>query len=566
MDARVRLLRVVRALLGCLALVCVLAPSAAADPILELGVADGMAHRLATGPGGSMWHTQLIRGESVNRTRVSHVDADGNRLSSTDLEGSPIYSQITPAADGGVWVSAQAKRGANPQATIGPVHVARGGAATAIDMGTTENVMTQAVGHDGRVWSAICSLAECRPVAASIDGQLSTYGALPREPGGPPFLREGLTGLQLVAVPGGMWIYYDLSGETRSFLAFVTYSGQIVRQPWGTGWQLAAAGPGDSVWVRSGSLPAMRFALLDPSGTWRGERTLTHPAGAKIHTAAGRGGSLLWALDTNLTPLGVDGALGAFTENGDWAQTVEEDATSVMLGSQGRVNLWGSTCFFGDGGLYQAADGSVWVFSFGIPGRITRRAPDGTLTNYRRPAQVVRGSDGMQPSSGGSLGPAASTTGALWFVGYDGGTFLTSETRPLARLNPLSPPAPELTKAQKYATPPAAQPGPARPVTDKALLRDVKSAVKRLGGRLRELRSTPRRAVMLTNFATPGTITATVKVRRSGKTITIAKATKTSKPRQRAKSSSWSPRPRPVSATSARSRNASKSKRRYASS
>jgi hypothetical protein len=448
--------RVIQVVCVALAGLVVGSASAQAEPIVDYptGAPTGTAvYGLAPGSSGGMWFAESPTGEG-NQFEVAEINSSGSITTSAQLSSGGAtqgdtgsFARLVPASDGGVWV-----------AGIGPlVHVSPSGSvqSVAISHGTLQ-ADSLIAGQEGSAWGLDCdieigsgesdSTETCDAIKIELSGQVTSYPL-------PSFNRTFPTadlssesypyppGLGL-AVTDGVWMNKPAvtsEGSTVWEAAFVSYTGQVTPAEVPIDARLIAPGNADSAWWEepadgaTQNAPTLTLGQVTPGGA--PTTVLTHSQEAGVPEAfatidAGLDGNLLWAESTPSSSAQA-GYMGTITPQGETRYAVGEYATAIALPTPLGVEAWSLSAFFADG-LYQAANGNIWVVSGSEPGRLSVLTPAGSFSTFLPLASSAEQSQiwDMQQSS----------TGALWFSLDTPNVSSSSASGVLARANPLSPP------------------------------------------------------------------------------------------------------------------------------
>jgi hypothetical protein len=312
-------------------------------------------------------------------------------------------------------------------------------------------------GQEGSAWGLDCdielgsgesdSTETCEAIKIELGGQVTSYPL-------PSFNRtfptadlssESFTsppGLSL-AVADGVWMNkpaVTTEGSRVWEAAFVSYSGQVTPVEVPTDARLIAPGAtADSAWWEEPAdgagqaAPTVTLGQVTPGGALT--TVLTHSQEAGVPEAfatidAGFGGDLLWA-ESTLSSTAQAGYMGTITPQSETRYAVGEYATAVAPPTPLGVETW-SLSPFSARGLYQAANGDIWVISGSEPGRLSVLTPTGGFSTFLPLAS------GAEPSQIWDV--QQSSTGALWFSLDTPNVSSSSASGVLARANPLSPP------------------------------------------------------------------------------------------------------------------------------
>jgi hypothetical protein len=409
-------------------------PGSAAEPISNLTV----------GSPNDIWVTQQLAWGPSNeerQMRLLRFDSSGSfRAATSSMVGDPVFTEIAPSSDGGVWVLASAAL----------QHVATDGTTKEIELPERFGAYDLVAGLDGRAWALICrpeldeSLRseECRALGMSTSGETESF-LVPQLaiewPSGASFM---VSASWAVPVQGGIWIVraHAFEGDTEwsTDTVFVSYAGDVhsVDAPSGT-YVVEAATGNAAWWIQEHSAGGATIGQIETNGFVHNVEDLKNVSAFDppdpYSTAAGRNGDLLWAQNATWSDV-VDGQLGVRRVDGTSSvYSVGKNATSVLIDEE--ANFWSGACVLGSQ-LYEAADGSIWTLSFGHPSRITRQQPSGEFSVFLLGDQVSRETE--TEGFYGIGGLAESDIQSLWF------TRNTSAGPQLARLNPLDPPPPEV--------------------------------------------------------------------------------------------------------------------------
>lgn len=442
--------------LGALAVSCW---SAQAEPIADYptGAPGGTAvYGLAPGSGGSMWFAESPTGEG-NQFEVAEINSSGSITVSVQLttggstqSDTAIGARLVPAPDGGVWVSGAGSL----------VHVSPSGTVQSIPIsGGTLQTNSLVAGQEGSAWGLDCdieigdgesdSTETCDAIKVELSGQVTSY-ALPSFNRTFPIADVSVEDYESppslsMAVADGVWMNKPAVTSDGSRVweaAFVSYTGQVAPAEVPAGARLIAPGVGDAVWWEEPAngatqdAPTLTLGQVTPDGA--ATMVLTHSQEAGVPEAfatidAGLGGNLLWAESTPSSG-NQAGYIGTITPQGETRYAVGEYATAVAPPTPLGAEAWSLSPFFADG-LYQAANGNIWVVSGSEPGRISVLTQPGDFSTFLPLPSGAEQSQiwDMEPSS----------TGALWFSLDTPNVSSSSAGGVLARANPLSPPSGE---------------------------------------------------------------------------------------------------------------------------
>ncbi len=476
-------------------------PGGKENTIDDLTVAnDGtlwVAQSLSTGPYNSERHMRIL-----------HVSQSGTLLSTTpSQEGEPIFSEMVPASDGGVWVNA----------FPGLEHIASDGSVDDI-ADPAGGGMNLVAGRDGRAWLQHCTFTypstgteeHCEAAAVSIGGEVQTYdlsGFGQTWPAGATSAGGIYTS---VATETGVWFWKLVSfggAPPTGTAEFVSYQG--TGTPVGAippqGFLMAPAA-GDSVWwLNNEGLGGATIGQINVAGHLSDTQRmgnlseyLEHPD--SFTADPGREDDLIWAQNATWNDE-FDGQIGVAGLNGsNTGFLVEHDATAVPTSTP---DFWSGSCTFGVR-LYQATDGALWTISGGHPDRLTRQQLNGQFSTF-----LLNGaSEFTGEEETGVWGMVESGPDELWF------TLNTPHGPELARLDPLDPPPAE-PRMPKYGSETTER----RPIhkhrqRNRAVLKLLNSLISQTRLQLHHHTGSRGHLELNASFPTAGTVAITLARRR----------------------------------------------------
>jgi hypothetical protein len=370
---------------------------------------------------------------ATSRLHVGRVGANGDvEALGSEIPGKALFTQIAPAADGGLWVLGV--NDGNPLDNSGPelAHISAN-AATESTVAFPERGLTEAIaeGHDSRAWVLRCvQEAEnqmCYADAVTTAGVVTSY-AIPSLNYTSPPGETSSSYLQphVVTTSTGVWSGRTMRNqhETVPEAGFVTYSGTVTAVSLPAGSELIAPAAGEVAWWEHFGGSSVTVGQVNRVGETSDLHT--RPASFEYPNSfanePGRNGDVLWSDNTPWSNeqtgrLGVYPASGGATE-----YIVAKFAVTVPL----EPTFWSGACSFGNF-LYEASNGALWVVSGGHHNMLSVQQTTGGFATFL-PVSGVPRELGIGP-------PVESTTGALWFA-------LTTQSGEaiLARANPLAPP------------------------------------------------------------------------------------------------------------------------------
>lgn len=435
--------------------------ASSADPIVDYPVpgTNQAITRITPDNSGGVWFVQSLTEQPENATsrlRVGSVGANGEvEALGSEIPGKALFTQIAPAADGGLWVLGV--NDGKPLDNSGPelAHISAN-AATESTAAFPERGLNEAMteGNDGRAWVLRCKQeAEnqtCFADAVTTAGVVTSY-AIPSLNYTAPPGETSSSYLQPHVVPtsAGVWFGRTMHNqhETVPEAAFVKYSGTATPVSLPAGSELIAPAAGEAAWWEHFEGSSVTIGQVNRIGETSDLHT--RPASFEYPNSfanePGRNGDLLWSDNTPWSDeqtgrLGVYSASGGATE-----YIVAKFAVTVPL----EPTFWSGACSFGNF-LYEASNGALWAVSGGHPNMLSAQQTTGGFATFL-PVNGVPRELGIGP-------PVESTTGALWFA-----LKTQSGEAILARANPLAPPPglppyPAFSGAeQRYEPPPAAR-------------------------------------------------------------------------------------------------------------
>jgi hypothetical protein len=462
---------------------------------------------LTVGSDATLWVAQTLSWGPANterHMRILHVSRDGTLLAATsEQEGDPLFTQMVPAADGGVWVNAGRLEHVTSAGTVDPV--------TALGAGGTDLV----AGKDGRAWLQRCNFVsshaeECKAVAVDTAGEVETYDLSGLSATWP----AGATGASevhnSVASQDGIWFWKLFRGDggpVQTYAEFISYQGTgmpITTVPAES--FLAASAGGDSAWwLRNEQFVGATLGEVDVGGQisnihHMGNLSLLpeHPDG--FTADPGRDGSLVWAQNATWNDE-FDGQIGIASLGGsNTSFGIEHNATAVPTSTP---DFWSGSCTFGVK-TFQATDGSLWTISGGHPARLTRQQPTGQFSTF-----LLDGASAFTSEQEiGIWGMDETSPHELWF------TMNTPHGPELARLDPLDPPPaePRMPKAESGSS--SVWNGREHPPSNqhRTITRLLRSLVAQARFQLRHAGAAGGKLSLNVDFPVPGT--AQVKVTR----------------------------------------------------
>jgi hypothetical protein len=480
-------------------------PGGPTNTIDDLTVAsDGtlwMAQTLSTGPANTERHMRLL-----------HVSHSGALLGVTpEQEGDPLFTEMVPAGDGGVWVNAG-----------GLEHVAPDGSVRVVPHGGGTNLVA---GKDGRAWLQRCNFIsghpeECMAIAVDTAGEVETYGLSGLSAAWPP----GATGASevhnSVATQSGIWFWKLFRGDggpIETYAEFISYQGAgtpIATLP-AESFLVAPAGGDSAWWLKNEPFAGATIGEVDTGGQTSNIHHMgnlselpEHPDG--FVADPGRDGGLIWAQNATWNDE-FDGQIGvAGLDGSNTGFAIEHDATAVPTSTP---DFWSGSCTFGVR-TFQAADGSLWTISGGHPPRLTRQQPTGQFSTF-----LLNGAsefNGEQET--GVWGMDETGPHELWFT-------LNSPQRPeLARLDPLDPPPaePRMPKDETGSGITGQGHGHARDGHRRGVSRLLRSLTVQIGAQLRHPAEVGGRLSLKAHFPVPGVIQVKVTGRRGKRSVGLA--------------------------------------------
>lgn len=490
-------------------------PGGNTEKIDDLTVAgDGtlwMAQELGTGPANSERHMRLL-----------HVALDGRLLGMTpEQEGDPVFTEVVPAADGGIWVNA----------FPGIEHIAPDGS---VDLTTSAGTgdMSLVAGRDGRAWLQHCGATSqsgaheehCVAVAVGLDGEVETYPLPGVSDTWPPGARSAYGVYRSIATEGGVWfwkLFVIGEGQPTASAEFISYQGVTVPIDDVPPQSLPMApASGDSVWwLHNELLAGATIGQIDMLGQIGDTHHMDNmsqltPNPDLFGAAPGRDGSLVWAQNATWNE-SEDGQIGfAGLDGSNTGFLVEHDATAVPTSTP---DFWSGSCTFGVR-LFQATDHSLWTISGGHPPRVTRQQLDGQFSTFL----LDHSSEFVGEEETSVWGMEESSPHELWFM------LNTPHGPELARLDPLDPPPPEprMPKSESWSSEAATgSPANGHPGRPHGWQRDVsrvlKSMLAQVGSQLKQPAHAGSAFRLKVNFPLPGIVMLKVGERRGRRTVDL---------------------------------------------
>jgi hypothetical protein len=488
-----------------------------AVPVSYFALPGGPANtidQLTVGTDGTLWVAQTLStgpANSERHMRILHISQSGTLLAATpEQEGDPLFTEMVPASDGGVWVNSMSLEHISPD---GSVH-----AITSPNAGGTNLI----AGKDGRAWLQHCNFTSgreegCMAVAVSTADEVETYDLS----GLSAAWAQGATSASeihnSVATENGIWfwkLFRAGEGPTETYAEFISYHGDGTPIPSVPAESfLMAPSAGDSAWwLKNEQFAGATIGQINVTGQVDDTHHMSNFSELPEHpddfiADPGRGGSLVWAqnatwndeFDGQIGIAGIDGSNTSFT--------IEHDATAVPTSTP---NFWSGSCDFGVR-MFQATDGSLWTISTGHPDRLTRQQLSGQFSTF-----LLNGASEFTGEQETSVwGMDETSPHELWFE------LNTPHGPELARLDPLDPPPaePRMPKDEEAVAIPNKN---ARPGHRQAVSKLLSSLTSQIQSQLRDPAKSGGRLSLKAHFPVPGTAQIKVTRKRGHRTVGLA--------------------------------------------